>query len=183
MFIPNIQINRSFSWISRDCVDGAYVPSWARWWIDHPATVRSCSFTDKMWQSSVVPSAAVLPLIQSVTCQTQRLCSFCWFLHNGLTNLMHLKPKGRESGLLSCTWTCAPDGMGLFASCILSKAPKSVSYVQEGLLDCSVRAFSFHMIVSTSFSDVLLFFLDLSGFKNPSGWNMNLESHTFKTEN
>lgn len=122
-----------------------------------------------------------------------------WFIlspakHNGqiLTaglrkNLMHLKSKGRGSGLPSCTWTCAPDGMVLFASCILSKAPKSVSYVQEGLLDCSVCAFSFHMIVSTSFSTHhstwCFFSLDLSGFKNPSERNMNLESHTVKTEN
>lgn len=92
-------------------------------------------------------------------------------------NLMHVKAKERESSSLSCTWTCAPDGMVLFARCISSKAPKSVSYVHEGLLDCSLHASSFHMIVSMSFSDVMLvffcffvFFLpDLTGFKNPSG--------------
>lgn len=79
-------------------------------------------------------------------------------IKEGFANLMHVKAKERESDSLSCTWTCAPDGMVLFVRCILSKAPKSVSYVHEGLLDCSLHASSFHMIVRMSFSDVMTVF-------------------------
>lgn len=93
--------------------------------------VCGCSITDEMRQPSVVRSAAALQcchlpntmaaFILLVYCKKKkkegRLST------RASQNLMRLKPKGKESGLLSCTWTCAPEGMVLFASCILSEAP------------------------------------------------------------
>lgn len=78
------------------------------------------------------------------------------FLNSGLANLMQLKLKGRQSDLPGCTWRCAPDGMVLFASFILSWTPNLFHMFRRDYLIVVCVHLLFTWFLVGFFSDVML---------------------------
>lgn len=161
-------------------------------------SVKLFNHGKKMWQPSVVDSAAALPLIHSVTCQTRWLRSFCRFT---------AKKKKKEDSQIWCMWKQRKENEALSAA--RGRALQMVWFYLHAvyrvkllnlfhtfmgdysIVVCMRRPFTwllawvFQMwcLFSFGFFCVFVSFLpDLTGFKNPSGWNMNLVNHTFHTE-